>query len=414
MDNMEQGRNIQLISWISLLINCSNLIVFSYFGIYLKTSLMLSFTALGVLEGFVDGMNYFVKLLSGVFFDRRVHNGHNPVGIYRMGIIAITLIKIVESTARTLPWLFGGKIIERIGNALQATPRDSLMSVYTNGMTVSQKFKSFSKRVMFGSIGCLLGSILAGVLYYFLQDYQMVFLCSLIPGVMASYLAIKLYKNYKAVGRTNNQTNNQLINLKQMLSQSKLLTKDYYKILLISSLCSIFRISDTMGILYCFKHSQSPAWCTPFYFAVFHIGAITSAYLIGTALSKKIVKSLTVLQCGLFTFIIAILNFLFLSFTGSGFLSSTGCYLGMLCLGAYSVVCSSVFPAQISEVTKKDLLGTAHGIYNLCNSICLLLGGGFFGLSCDVFGMHRAFAINIVMCIACLVVLGQIYATSKK
>lgn len=393
-------RSVIYIGLVSLFINMSNLIVFSYFGVYLKYELCISFAMLGLFEGMIDGFNYFLKFLSGVFCDFHMQKmkkrRHLPLALWASGIALITFCKPFEAIYRTFTPLLITKLFERFGNALQSSPRDYLTTYYctTNHEKCQQLF---SYRVALGAIGCFCGSITSGLLYYLLRDYQKVFWWSLAPAIIAILIVIKVSKNYIALrdneSKSVKNVQSQLTikeRLKKLAKESKLIDRRFYKMLTVSFLYNVFRVSDTFAIIYAFSKQGGEAWTTPFFFAVFHAGAFSSSMTIGK-IAHKIKNEKIIFISGLLVFITALQCFIYCSN------SALLCYLAMFLLGCYSTISNSIFPAKIIDLVPECLRGTAHGLYNLTSSISIMIGGILCGMFAEAWSQTTAFLFSSVL-----------------
>lgn len=179
------------VGWASFFLNCSSLIVFSYFAVYLKTELKISFTQLGVLDGFVDFLSYIMRFLSGFMSDVIT----NRKIFFLIGISLVVLAKPFEAVLRSFFPMFLTKVAERIGNGIQATPRDALITDYTDEVKEAERALAFGIRQSYGSAGSLAGSVLACLLLWYFQDYQTVFWCSVPFGLVAVLIAAFGVKN---------------------------------------------------------------------------------------------------------------------------------------------------------------------------------------------------------------------------
>lgn len=105
------------------LVNLSFVMIYSYVGIYMK-SLGVTMGWIGIVEGAAEGCSYVMKLFSGMISDylRR----RKPVML--VGYSLIIASRIVFSFSASFFPLFGARLLERIGNGIQSTPRDTMVA----------------------------------------------------------------------------------------------------------------------------------------------------------------------------------------------------------------------------------------------------------------------------------------------
>lgn len=391
------------VGWASFFLNCSSLIVFSYFAVYLKKELKISFSQLGFLDGCVDFLSYLMRLCSGVFSDLIV----NRKVFFLIGVLLVVLAKPLEAIFRTFTPMFCTKVMERIGNGIQATPRDALVTDYGDSVTKEERAKYFGTRQAMGSMGSLVGSILACVLFYVLQDFQTVFWTATPVGLIAVMIICFGVKNKYSIKtyKINKTETEKKVIAKFKWSNVKKFDKDYWVFLGITSVYFIAKVSDSMALLYSISSRETPIYCTPLYFVVFHIGAMSASYLMGVN-RRKIGKQENILIYGTVVFITALILLLYFNHNLINIL------LGMGMLGAYSGIANGMFPGCVSNMLVENLRSTGHGIYNLTSAIALLIGGSFLGIVSDKFGQARGLLCSL--CLASVSLLFLFVYTKKR
>ena len=117
-------QTVWTLGWMMFLINLSYVMIYSFSGIYLKTLLGVSMGLIGLLEGLAEAASFAMKLVSGMFSDflRR----RKPVMIfgYMLSVFSRPILAISNSFALVLT----ARIMERLGNGIQATPRDAMVA----------------------------------------------------------------------------------------------------------------------------------------------------------------------------------------------------------------------------------------------------------------------------------------------
>lgn len=400
--NKEFLKATKKVGWASFFLNCSSLIVFSYFAVYLKTELKISFTQLGVLDGFVDFLSYIMRFLSGFMSDVII----NRKIFFLVGISLVVLAKPFEAILRSFFPMFLTKVAERIGNGIQATPRDALITDYTDEVKESERALAFGIRQSYGSAGSLAGSVLACLLLWYFGDYQTVFWCSVPFGLAAVAIAMFGVKNkytkqmrkeliskmkYSIHGKALSDVRKVNKNAKRFdWRDIKKFPKAYWVLLGVTAVYFIAKISDSMALLYAIKGRNIPQYFVPLFFVCFHCGAITASY--GSALLKRYVKKTeSLFLAGISCFLVALTAMLFLKQNLLCVLASMGL------LGAYSGLANGLFPACVSNLLPEGLKGTGHGVYNVTSACALLIGGTIIGVVSDAHGQTTAMCFSLIL-----------------
>ncbi len=379
---------IKAVGFTSFFINTSTLIIFSFFAIYLKDELHINLSKLGFLDGTVEAISYSMKVFSGYLSDLIC----NRKILLLAGSVLLLIAKPLEAICTKFVPLFCAKSMERLGNGLQSTPRDAIVCDWSNK---ENKNICFGFRQSMASLGSLIGALLASLLFYHFRDFQKVFWCSCIPATIAVLIVIFFVKNKHSI--SNNQVGKKHEKIK--LKDIKNLSKEYWTLLSVAGIYNVAKITDSMSIIYVAYVWKLNLYLVPLFFAIFHIGASVSAYSAGL-IANKLKKIETIFIVGITIFIIADILFIFCE--NNIFIT----ILAMFCLGAYSGIANSIFPAQISGLVPDNLRGTGLGIYNLACAISLLCGGTLLGFIAEKSQIVTSFYVS-----ACIASLALIFLT---
>ena len=154
-----------------------------------------------------------------------------------------------------------------------------------------------------------------------------------------------------------------------------------------------------MSLIYVSYVWKLDLYIVPLFFAVFHVGASVAAYSAGIV-ANKLKRIETIFIVGVTVFIIADILFIFCE--NNLFIT----ILAMFCLGSYSGIANSTFPAQISGLVPANLRGTGLGIYNLACALSLLCGGTLLGFIAEKSQIKTSFYVS-----ACLASVALIFLT---
>lgn len=385
---------IKAVGLTSFFINTSTLIIFSFFAIYLKDVLHINLSKLGFLDGAVEAISYLMKVFSGYLSDLIC----NRKVLFLAGSVLLLIAKPLEAICTKFLPLFCAKAMERLGNGLQSTPRDAIVCDWTNK---DNKNICFGFRQSMASLGSLVGALLAALLYYKLRDFQKVFWCSCIPATLAVITVIFFVKNKNSTSSNTTSNNNQIRKKcnKIQLKDIKNLSKEYWTLLSVAGVYNLAKITDSMSLIYVTYVWKLNLYIVPLFFAVFHVGASVAAYSAGI-IANKVKRIETIFITGVTIFIIADILFIFCSN------SIIITILAMFCLGAYSGIANSTFPAQISGLVPDNLRGTGLGIYNLACALSLLCGGTLLGFIAEKSQIVTSFYVS-----ACIASIALIFLT---
>ena len=389
---------IKAVGLTSFFINTSTLIIFSFFAIYLKDVLHINLSKLGFLDGAVEAISYLMKVFSGYLSDLIC----NRKVLFLAGSVLLLIAKPLEAICTKFVPLFCAKAMERLGNGLQSTPRDAIVCDWTNR---SNKNICFGFRQSMASLGSLVGALCAAFLYYKLRDFQKVFWCSCIPATLAVLTVLFFVKNKDrtSIVDTNKTDNNSNQNKKKCnkikLKDIKSLSKEYWTLLSVAGIYNLAKITDSMSLIYVTYVWKLDLYIVPLFFAIFHVGASVAAYSSGI-IASKVKRIETIFIAGVSIFIIADILFIFCE---NNLIITI---LAMFCLGAYSGIANSTFPAQISGLVPDNLRGTGLGIYNLACALSLLCGGTLLGFIAEKSQIVTSFYVS-----ACIASMALIFLT---
>ena len=163
-------KSILAIGISSLLINAATVVVFSASALYLKTVLAVSITYIGTLESVVEGIAYLTRTFSGILSDYFRKRKWFMV----FGFALLTISKPMLAFSNTYMGIFISRTVDRLGNGLQASPRDALVSDLAQKEI---KGTCYGFRQSLGLIGSTIGGLLGIlVMRQSNNDFKLLFL----------------------------------------------------------------------------------------------------------------------------------------------------------------------------------------------------------------------------------------------
>jgi MFS family permease len=95
--------------------------VYSLNALYLSTVMSISAVWIGLLEGAIEATSFLVKLFSGILSDYFKRRKNIMLIGYALTVISKPLLGMSSGYGA----IFTSRIVERVGNGMQGTPRDA-------------------------------------------------------------------------------------------------------------------------------------------------------------------------------------------------------------------------------------------------------------------------------------------------
>lgn len=156
-------KGVFAISLFGLFLGASTTMVYSQLGMFLKHELHANVLKIALIDGFVEFLSFLTRIFSGVISDYL----KNRKFILLVGCGITLCMKPLFAVAHSTITIMFAQAIERIGNGLQACPRDALIADISTKETYGQSF-GFSKSLK--TVGGLFGTMLAMIIMYFTCD----------------------------------------------------------------------------------------------------------------------------------------------------------------------------------------------------------------------------------------------------
>jgi len=348
-------KNIFFIGMTSFFTDVSSKMVYSVMPLFLM-SLGASKTTISLIEGIAESTASLLKAVSGFWSDKIGKN--KPFMIFGYGVTALItpLYAIVRFPVHVLYFRF----IERVGKGVRTAPRDSLIS---GSVENKEAGKSFGFHKAMDNSGAIIGPLIAFVLLFFFPlNYQNIFLIAAIPaviGVLSIIIFVKENSNQQKSGKTK-------VSLKA-------LPKKFYFFMII---VFVFALGNSTDALLLVKTSETGIDDSyiPFIYMIFNMVSVIFAIPVGKMSDKK----------GRERFIIAGFFIYSIVYFGFGQFNDIKIYILLFVLyGLYSTLTDGSQKALISDITGKELKGTAFGIYHAVLGIALLPASLVAGLLYD-------------------------------
>ncbi|WIA38563.1 hypothetical protein OEZ86_001878 [Tetradesmus obliquus] len=116
-------RSIFVLSMVSMALTSASCVFNTLLPIYMVTELKMTMRTMGMFEGMLEAFSYVVRMFSGVISDRMTSRKAAITAGFMMGAAAKFGMSFATSTVQ----LFMTKAVDRLGNGVQAAPRDALI-----------------------------------------------------------------------------------------------------------------------------------------------------------------------------------------------------------------------------------------------------------------------------------------------
>lgn len=375
--------SIWAIGFVSLLINASSVIIFNVFPFYATKELGVSYKGLGVIEGVLEAISWFTRIFSGVLSDF-LHK-RKPILMAALGLIAAS--RFIFPIAQNIFWIVGARALDRVGNGLQASPREALVG---DAAPKHLKGASYGLRQTLSLIGSFAGSLFLMYMFYQMGiNYKLAFVLSLVFSVIAFVILLIFVKDRGEI-KTKKPVSVKPFHLVEISN----LPKSYWVVVFVASFFMLSNYSSSFMMLRGEESAGMLQSDTPVVMVIQNLAAFMVAFPFGW-LSDKLGR-VTFLFLG---FSLVILSNFLLSSDGS----LTFYLLGVAIWGVQLGINQSLIVASIADSAPAELRGSAFGIYYIIAAISVFTSNYVGGLLSHHYGAEWIFyGSSAVACVALL------------
>jgi MFS family permease len=347
----------------------SSELVHALLPVFLVTTMAMSVTALGVLEGAAEATALIVKVFSGPLSDwlgRRK-------GLLLLGYGLAALTKPMFPLATSAAWVITARLLDRVGKGIRGAPRDALVA---DVAPPEIRGACFGLRQSMDTIGAFLGPALAiALMFWFANHIRAVLWFAVVPAFIAiGLIAFGIDESGHAPARRNFRSPLQWGVLREFPAR-------YWFIVVIGATFTLARFSEAFLVLRAQQTGLNLAWI-PGVMVVMGLAYSLSAYPVGV-LSDRLDRRL-LLALGMALLIAADL------LLGMG-QSVVPVFVGVAVWGLHMGFTQGILAAMVSETAPSTLRGTAFGVFNLACGVCMLFASALAGWLWDRFGAPTTF-----------------------
>jgi len=372
------AKPVIVLSLVSFFTDFASEMLYPITPIFLTSALGASMSIVGLLEGIAEITAGFLKGYFGNLSDKIGKRSMFVVAGYSLSGIVKSLPGLVAS----VPIVIISRIGDRIGKGMRTAPRDALLASYANGNSGAV----FGFHRSMDTFGAVVGPLTALALLYFIPNqYQTIYLISLIPSVFAIGFAFAV-KDKSMIRKEGKKT---------YVQSFKSAPREFKILLVLFTLFSFVNSSDVFLILKSKEISSSDTIAILGY-VFYNLIYAAASFPIGILADKFGKKNLFVI--GLTIFSVVYFGF---AFTNSQMLI----WILFSFYGIYAASTEGVAKAWVSDLIPDEWRGSAIGLLTSLSSFAIMFGSIFTGVLWDNFGSQVPFIISGVVSFLIAVVL---------
>jgi predicted MFS family arabinose efflux permease len=355
-------------------------------AIYLKTVVGVEIGWIGVLEGIIEGLSFAIKTFAGVISDylrrRKV--------FMTIGYLFIALSNPIIAVWASFSAVFVSRVIARIGNGIQATPRDALVGDIA---PAKSRGACYGLRVGLGIAGSFAGAFIAwSFMHRSSNDYQQLFWLATIPAVVAVLIVLIFIKEPKKNLHPKDHQPRHPIHWADLPR----LGRRYWTLMGVTAVFMIAQVGEPFMVLHAHLNFGLQEADAPIIFLLFNATYSLSSFPVGILSDRMSRYHLLALG-----FLILIISDLILA-TATNL---TTVFVGIAIWGFQMGIHQSMFYALVADNSPDDLRGTAFSVYYLVCAASLFLANTCGGIVAQVFGSSSTYLFSFVVAVIALVFL---------
>jgi Arabinose efflux permease len=177
-------RNVWVAGWVSFFMDVSSEMVYPLIPLFLSSTLGVSKSTVGLIEGLAEATASVLKLFSGAVSDRF---GKNKL-LMGLGYGISTASRPLLAMAGSWGMVLTSRMADRVGKGIRTAPRDAIIALSTSSDRLGSAF-GFHRAM--DTAGAVAGPALALLLLaIWPSDYRTVFWFSILPGIIAVLLIV--------------------------------------------------------------------------------------------------------------------------------------------------------------------------------------------------------------------------------
>ena len=381
-------RTVWVLSIVSLLTDTASEMLYPIMPIYLRT-IGFSVALIGILEGVAEA----IAGLSKGYFGKLSDLSGKRVPFVQIGYAFSAVSKPMMAIFIYPLWIFFSRTLDRFGKGIRTGARDAILSEQA---TPATKGKIFGFHRSMDTLGAVLGPSLALLyLYYYPQNYRILFFIAFLPGLFAILTSFLLKDKQVIIQKQKVKTP-----FFSFLKYWTVSSPDYKKLVIGLLVFALFNSSDVFLLLKAKQSGLDDTLVIGVYIFYNLIYALFS-FPLGIIADRIGLKSVLILGLALFSLV----------YFGMSVNENRNVFFVLFFLyGIYAAATEGVSKAWITNITLKNDVATAIGTFSGLQSICTMIASSLAGLIWLLFGATTAL---IMTAIVTLMVTGYILTVPR-
>lgn len=380
-------RAVVLLGWVSFLADVSSEMVYPLIPVFVVGVLGASATTLGGIEGAAALIVAFVTAWAGFRSDRR----RRRVPYIRIGYGLPVVGKTLMALAFAWPMVLAGRLIDRLGKGLRASPRDALIA---DAAAPTIRGRAFGFHRAMDTAGAMLGVLLAaGLLWWFTGSpaegeaaapahdagwaFRVVFGISAALGLLSLALTFMVREA---------EHHGEAASVPSTEPAGRLgLPAAYWRTVALMLVFSFANSSDAFLLLRAGDVGLSP-WAVVLAYALFNLTYTVVSYPAGIVSDRLGRWRVIAVGWAIYAAVYA----------GFAFTGAAGVWPLLALYGVYMALTDGVGKALVADHAPPEKRGTALGIFYMASGLVTLLASIVAGVLWDRVGPSATFGVGAV------------------
>lgn len=383
-------KSIWVLGFVSMFMDTSSELVHSLLPIFMGTVLGASMVTIGIIEGIAEATAAVTKVFSGAVSDYFRRRKFLVVLGYGVGAIS----KLAFPLATTIWWVFGARVVDRVGKGIRGAPRDALVADIT---PPELRGAAYGLRQALDTVGAFVGPLLAmAFMMWLANDIKAVLWIAVVPAFVAVLLlSVGVHEPPSAEHATDSRH-------RLTWTHTKHLSLRYWLVVALGAVFTLARFSEAFLVLRAQDVGLAVGY-VPAIMIVMNLVYAGFAYPAGAAADR--LSARTLLGFGLGVLIVADILLAMAA-------SSWTALLGAAFWGIHMAFTQGLLSKLVADTAPAELRGTAFGIFNLVTGGALLLASVIAGSLWSALGASATFIAGAFF--AGLAAMGLLLVGSKS
>jgi MFS family permease len=386
-------RQVWFLGLTSLFTDAATEMIYPLLPVYLSRVLGATAVSLGIIEGVAEGVNSFLKVISGYWSDRVRRRRPIVIAGYALSSLARPFIAITA----TWPQVLVIRALDRVGKGIRGAPRDVLLARFA---TPNTRGRIYGFHRAMDHTGAIVGPLVATAILFFAPDqYRLLFALTAIPGAIAVALLFFVDED-ASVESTTTRTHEPRTHEPRTATNQKPPTTNRLpgRVVALLGVLLVFGLGNSADAFLLLRLSDALGGATyvPLLWAAIHV-VKASLSTWGGGLSDRFGRKRPIIA-----------GWIVYTLVYSGFALSTGAaafIAWFLFYGVHFALAEGAEKALVADLTPTERRGAAFGWYNAVTGIGTLIASIVFGELYEHFGSRVAFMTGAALAGAAAVLL---------